>query len=133
MSFLAKLNLDGEEFVVLDCEYGITQGSNENGLPSNKIRGGKIRLLIESTIKVDFLEWAITNNATKNGEITFFKRDNVSSFKTLEFREAFCLELFEKFNSEDGQPLQTSLLISAKEITIRGTTLTNNWPVRGMN
>ena len=130
MSFLAQLNLDGEEFVVLDCEYGVTQGSNENGMPSNKIRGGKISLLIESTIKVDFLEWAITNNATKNGEIIFFKRDNVSSFKTLEFREAFCLELLEKFNAEDGQPLQTKLLISAKEITIRGTTLTNNWPVR---
>ena len=133
MSFLAKLNIDGEEFVVLDCEYGITQGSNENGMPSNKIRGGKIRVLIESTIKIDFMEWAITNNATKNGEIVFFKRDNVSSFKTLEFTEAYCLELHEKFNAEDGQPLQTSLLISAKEITIRGTTLTNNWPVRGSN
>jgi len=130
MSFLAKLNLDGEEFVVLDCEYGVIQNSDDNGMPSSKPRAGRIKLLIESTVRIDFFEWAISNNATKNGEIIFFKQDNISSFKTIEFSEAYCLEFRERFHADDSQPLQIHMVISAKEMSIRGTTFANNWPYR---
>jgi len=32
MSFLAKLNIDGEEFNILDCRYSVRQRSDDSGL-----------------------------------------------------------------------------------------------------
>jgi len=130
MSFLAKLMLDGEEFNIIDFEYETHKNSDSNGMPSSKVQAGKMRLVIESNIKIDFYDWATSNTATKDGEIIFYKRDNISSLKTIEFKKAYCLHSKEKFNGEDSKPLRTVLLISAKEMTIRGTTHVNNWPSR---
>ena len=130
MSFLAKLNIDGEEFTVLKCAFRVNQATDHNGMPSSHPVGGKIELSIESNIKLDFFEWSASSNATKDGEIVFFKRDNISSLKTVTFREAYCVEYGEEFDAVDEQPLRTTLVISAKEISMRGTTLDNNWPSR---
>lgn len=130
MSFLAKLMLDGEEFNIIDFEYETSKNSDSNGMPSSRVRAGKMKILIESNIKIDFFDWAISNTATKDGEIVFYKRDNISSLKKIEFIEAYCIYSMEKFNSEDNQPLRTLIVLSAKEMTIRGTTHKNNWPSR---
>lgn len=128
MSFLAKLSLDGEEFNILECKFGIRQKADESGKPSAKPTGGQIQMLVESTVKIDFFEWAISKSATKSGEIVFYKRDNFSSLKKLEFKDAYCLNYEEIFNATDSQPLKIFLLISAKELVVRGTRFANNWP-----
>jgi len=130
MSFLAKLSIDGEEFNILRCDFGIKQNSDETGRPSAKPKGGQINLLIESNIKIDFFEWASSGSATKSGEIVYYRRDNVSSLKKLEFREAYCLEYKECFDAIDSQPLQILLTLSAKELVMRGSTFENNWPLK---
>lgn len=131
MSFLAKLNLEGEDLNILDCNIAFTQETDYTGRPCSKPRGGQIRLLIESTAKTDYLEWMISSTLTKKGEIVFFKRDNMSSLKTIKFSEAHCVEYTEHFNATDSQPLQIHLLLSAKEISVKGTTFKNNWPAKG--
>jgi len=123
MSFLAKLSIDGEDFNILECDFAINQNSDETGRPSAKPKGGQITVLIESNIKIDFFEWASSGSATKSGEIVFYRRDNISSLKKLEFKEAYCLEYRERFNSVDSQPLQILLKLSAKELAMRGTTM----------
>ncbi len=128
MSFLAKLNLDGEEFNIIDFEYETHQNLDPSGQVSSKVRAGTMRILLESNIKVDFYEWAISETATKDGEIIFYKRDNISSLKKIEFKDAYCVSSKEKFNAEDNKPLRTMLFLSAREMSIRGTTHTNNWP-----
>ncbi|WP_340199089.1 type VI secretion system tube protein TssD [Ascidiimonas sp. W6] len=130
MSFLAKLSLDGEEFNILECSFGIDQNADESGRPSAKPKGGQIELLVESTVKIDFFEWASSRSATKSGEIIFFRRDNISSLKKLEFKEAYCLKYREVFNAVDSQPLRILLVLSAKELVMRGTTFSNNWPLK---
>ncbi len=130
MSFLAKLNIDGEDFNILECDFGIKQNADESGRPSSKPKGGQIYLLIESNIKLDFFEWATSGSATKNGEIVFYRRDNISSLKKVEFKDAYCLEYKERFNAVDSQPLQIVLMLSAKELVMRGTTFQNNWPMK---
>ncbi|MBL3656761.1 type VI secretion system tube protein TssD, partial [Fulvivirga sediminis] len=90
MSFLAKLTLDDEEFNILECDFGLKQSTDETGRPSAKPRGGLVQLVIESNVKIDFFEWISSGTATKSGEITFFRRDNVSSLKKLAFKEAYC-------------------------------------------
>jgi hypothetical protein len=57
-----------------------------------------------------------------------YKRDNLSSLKTVKFSGAYCLNYIEDFNSEDGQPLKTRVVISSKEISVNDTTFVNLWP-----
>lgn len=131
MSFLSKLNIEGDELNVLDCSFEFSQGADYNGRPAENPRGGQIKLLVESTSKTDFMDWAISPEMVKNGIITFYKRENMASLKKIEFKNAYCLHYREHFNAIDSQPMQTQLIISAKEITIKGTTFTNNWPTLG--
>ena len=128
MSFLAKLKLEGDELTVLDCSFTFRQDTDYTGRPCAKPQGGQVSLLIESTAKTDFLDWTISPTVTKNCKITFFKRDNISALKNVEIKDAYCIEYTEIFNSENSQPLQIHLVLSAKEISIKGTTFTNNWP-----
>ncbi len=132
MSFLAKINLDGEELNILDCSFTFRQDTDSTGRPVEKPKGGRIRLLVESTAKTDFLEWAISPTTTKKGEITFYKRDNMSSLKKVNFKGAYCIEYTEHFNAINSQPLQIHLVLSAQEISIKGTTFTNQWPSKAM-
>ncbi|MGY3793345.1 type VI secretion system tube protein TssD [uncultured Aquimarina sp.] len=128
MSFLAKLDLDGEEINILDCSFSFRQDTDYTGRPCAKPQGGQVSLLIESTASADFLDWTISPTITKNCKITFFRRDNMSSLKNVEVKDAYCIEYTEHFNAESAKPLQIHLVLSAKEITIKGTTFTNNWP-----
>ncbi|MBQ4821279.1 type VI secretion system tube protein TssD [Aquimarina sp. MMG016] len=128
MSFLATLELDGETSNILDCSFSFRQDTDYTGRPCATPTGGQITLLIESTAKTDYLEWMISPTITKKGKITFFRRDNISSLKNVEFTDAYCIEYTEHFNAESAQPLQIHLVLSAKEIKIKGTTFKNNWP-----
>lgn len=128
MSFLAKLNIDDDEMNVLECSFGFQQSADNSGRPSQKPRGGQINFVIESTNKTDFLEWMVSSNMTKNGSIIFYKRDNMSSLKTVKFSEAYCLDYSEDFDAVGSQPLKTRINISAKEISVKGTKFKNNWP-----
>ncbi len=128
MSFLSKITIDDTTLNVLKCSFSFDQGADRTGRPSQRPIGGQIQLLVESTNKTDFLEWMISSDMTKDGEITFFKRDNMSSLKTLKFKDAYCLSYREDFDAVSDQPLTTRFVISAKELTVKDTTFTNNWP-----
>jgi len=128
MSFLSQLTIDDDTMNVLKCSFAFEQGADYTGRPSQKPRGGQVTILIESTNKTDFLEWMISSNMTKNGEVVFYKRDNMSSLKTLKFTEAYCLSYQEDFDAVGDEPLKTRIVISAKEITVKDTVFTNNWP-----
>ena len=127
MSFLSQLTIDDDTMTVLRCSFAFEQGSDVTGRPSQRPRGGKINILLESTNKTDFLEWMISNDMTKDGEVIFYKRDNMSSLKTVKFTDAYCLSYQEDFNAVGSEPLRTNITISAKEITVKETTFINNW------
>ncbi|MBU2951692.1 hypothetical protein KO493_13385 [Tamlana agarivorans] len=128
MSFLSKLTIESDEINVLDCAFEFSQGADYNGRPAENPRGGQIKLLVESTSKTDFMDWAISPDMVKNGVITFYKRETMASLKKIEFKNAYCLLYHEHFNAHDAEPMQTQLVISANEITIKGTTFSNKWP-----
>ena len=128
MSFLAKLSIDGEELNILDCSFTFQQDVDYTNRPSAKPRGGQISVLIESNSKTDLLDWMISPTQTKSGEIVFYRRDNMSSLKKLEFVDAYCVEYTERFNSVDSSPLQIHMVLSAKEVKVKGATFVNNWP-----
>lgn len=127
MSFLAKFELDGETYNVLEFDLHITQEVDHNGKPQTIAQGGNIRLVVESTKSVDFMKWMISSTQTKNGKITFFRRDAMSKMKELKFEKAFCINFHESFRSNNEVPMQIELMLSAKDIDFSGAVLGKPW------
>ncbi len=127
MSFLAKLTIEDVEMNVLECSFEFIQSIDSNGRPNGRPRGGLISLLIESTNSTDFLSWMISTGDYKDGEIVFYKRDIMSSNKTLHFHDAFCVGYLEQFNAENSVPMRTKLTLSARVMGVNSTEYVNTW------
>lgn len=128
MSFIAKLKLDGEEMNVLHCGFRFTQITDATGKPTAIPKGGMIDLLLESTGSTDLFDWMISPTQTKNGVITFYRRDTKSKLKTLEFTDAHCVDYYETFDHIGENPMRIQLTVSARELKLNDSEFKNNWP-----
>lgn len=129
MSFLAKLELDGEEMNVLRCGFRFTQGIDVTGKPTSTPQGGTINIVVESTGNTNLFDWMISPTQTKNGTVTFFRRDTSSKLKTLEFTDGYCVDYYETYDHSGENPMQIQLVISALEVKLNDSDFKNNWPV----
>lgn len=130
MSFLAKLEIDGETMNVLEFNCSIRQEMDKSGKPSADPSGGNIRLLVESTKSTLLFDWMVSHSQIKNGKITFFRRDAISKMREFEFNEAYCVSYDEIFISDNSTPMQIQFSISAKEISMNGSKFTRSWPLK---
>ena len=128
MPFLAKLKVDNAEYNILKLDYAIEQAADDSGLPNERSQAGIIHVTIESTKNTDFIAWALSNRALKNGDIILYNRDAVSTFRRIEFHKAYCLKFRELFDAIDNKALMSELTISAKKISFKDIDHTNNWP-----
>ena len=69
MSFLSKLELDGETYNILECKYNFVQPVDGTGKPKGMPKGGDIIIKIESTGNPELLGWMLDHNQVKNGKI----------------------------------------------------------------
>ncbi|MFH6991400.1 type VI secretion system tube protein TssD [Flavobacterium sp. FlaQc-48] len=127
MSFLAKLELDNESFNILEFDVELDQGTDNNGKPSNKTKGGQIRLVIETTSTDLFSDWAVSHTSIKDGKVIFYRRDAMSTMKNVTFKKAYCISLKKRFRNVGVTPMTTEILISSNEIKIGNTLFENNW------
>jgi hypothetical protein len=130
MSFLAKLELDGETLNVLEFHCSIGQETDKSGKPSADPTGGTIRLVVESTKSTTIFDWMISHSQTKNGKLTFYRRDAISKMRELEFNEGYCIKYDEFFLADSNEPMRIEFYISAKEIIMNGSKLSRNWPLK---
>ncbi|WP_310557557.1 type VI secretion system tube protein TssD [Flavobacterium sp.] len=130
MSFLAKFEIDGEAMNVLEFHCTIGQETDKTGKPSADPHGGSVRLLLESTKSTMLFDWMVSSSQTKNGKVTFYKRDALSKMRELEFNEGYCVRYDEYFTSDSNNPMKIEIVISAKEIIMNGSKLTRNWPLK---
>ena len=129
MAFLAKLTIDdGDELNVLNCSYRFTQGTDATGKPTSIPQGGYVSLVVESTKATDLFDWMINPTGTKNGIVTFYRREMESKLKTLEFTDAYCIDYQEDFDHKGEHPMQISFTVSAKTIKVNYSQFKNNWP-----
>lgn len=127
MSFLAKLELDGKTYTILECKYGFTQNTDETGKPQGMPSGGEIFLRIESNGSSDFLSWMLDHSQTKDGKIVYYRRDAMSKLQELSFKKAYCVNFSEYFNANSSEPLQIELIVSAQSIDVNGATHKKLW------
>lgn len=127
MSFLSKLELDGNSYNILECKYSFTQATDGTGKPQGMPQGGEIFIRIESTGNPELLGWMLDHNQTKNGKITFFRRDAMSKLQELTFEKAYCIKFTEHFNSVDTEPLQIEMNLIAKKFDVNGASHEKSW------
>ncbi len=127
MSFKAKLNVAGKDYIVLHCHYALHQEVDSTGRPSSITRGGKITIGVESDGGTELFEWMCNNFERKDGKITFLKRDSDATLKELNFKEGYLVNFEEKFTSDNTNPMIINFTISAKEVALGNGTHKNEW------
>jgi Hemolysin coregulated protein Hcp (TssD) len=130
MSFLAKLEIDGETMNVLEFHCAIGQETDKGGKPSADPFGGTIRLIVESTKSTLLFDWMISHSQTKNGKLTFYRRDATSKMREVQFNEGYCIQYEETFLAQSNSPMQVEFVISSKEIIMNGSKFNRNWPIK---
>jgi len=128
MSFIAKLELDGEEMNVLHCDFRFTQSTDATGKPIAIPKGGHVNLVVESNGGTDLFDWMISATMVKTGVVTFYRRDTMSKLKTLKFVDAVCIDYFETYDHTGDNPMQVQVTVSAHEIQLNNSFFVNDWP-----
>ncbi|SMD44119.1 hypothetical protein SAMN00777080_2734 [Aquiflexum balticum DSM 16537] len=128
MSFLAVLKLDEEEYRILYCSFAFHKEIDPTGKPISIPLGGVLEIKLESNRKTNFYDWMISPTLVKSGTITFFRRDEMSRLKSLEFNDSHCIAYKETFDHLGENPMMIELKLSARELKINDSTFYNNWP-----
>lgn len=129
MSFNATVSIDGgAEIRVLHASYALNRDVDSTGRPSSMIRGGTVQIEIESTEDASLFAWMIDQYTTKNGKITFFKRDSKTKMKELSWENGYIVTFSESIDSIGENPMTIHFVISAQKITVGDATHENPWP-----
>ena len=121
MAHTAHLKLESREYKLLECEYEFIQPIKENGQPAGHPSGGLIHFTLEAPSDDKnpvFYNWMRSSTDHKDGKIIFSVPNKANlSFKTLHFKRAYCIRLYEYFRGGDSNTqMLTKITISAAEI-----------------
>lgn len=123
--YLEGHELEGEGIPLLSCDYSFTQEIDERGLPLSVVKGGVINLSFKSLEDEEIIWWMVSAQADKNGKIIFAGEEGEKIFKTVEFTDTRCVYYHESFVRDIE--MNTELTLSARELTVSGTTHINKW------
>ncbi len=130
MSFNATVSIDGgAEVRVLHASYALNRDVDSTGRPSSLIRGGTVQIEIESTEDSSLFAWMIDQYSTKNGKITFNKRDSKTKMKELTWENGYIVTFSESIDSVGENPMTIHFVVSAQKITVGDATHENPWPI----
>lgn len=122
MALQGSLTIGGKSYGVVECEYEFTQTIDETGKPTSRPMGGQITFVIPSTSDDDvfFYKWMMHKTEVKSGYFTFcvYSNNNIISYKTVEFMNAYCIHLRDYFNDHDSKLMYTTITISAEAVKI---------------
>lgn len=129
MSFISNLEIEGNSFKVLHCNFNFFQPKGTNSKPSGAPQGGEITLTLEvDRSSIDFFHWMVNPTLTKSGSLVFFKRDALARMMTFDFTNAFCTNLSGMYDAHDSEPLKISISITAETLSINGEVdYSNQW------
>ena len=129
MSVLAKLFFDNDDedeseqnvYTILECSFDFNVATDRRGKRTELIRGGLISLVLESNQKDDFLLWIKDPEENRDGHITFYEDDWMTSGMKLHFAGADCIQYSEEFKADSIRPMTTRIVIAPFMIAIGDT------------
>lgn len=116
MALVGKLKIESENYDILECEYEFTQAVDHTGRPTDRPRGGLINIVICAPANDNLMlhEWMRDKDAVKDGTINLtVNSNNEDKPKTIEFKDAYCVRLYEYFNNNNSVQMYTKLSIMA--------------------
>lgn len=120
MALQGNLTIGEKTYGVVECTYEFHQSIDETGKPVSRPQGGSITFVMPSTSDEDlfFYKWMFNKTEVQSGFFKFvvYSNNNKQSFKTLEFKNAYCIELKDYFNDNDSKLMYTTVTISAQEL-----------------
>lgn len=124
----ATVSIRGREIDILFSHIEFSRKTDNKGRPLTSVIGGRLTFSIEATKDTEILE-AMVNSQFKpvSGKIIFYKTDDHSIFRTIEFRCAYIVFYKEVFNVDKKRPLFTTITLSADSLIVGNAFLTNSW------
>ena len=126
-SFSAEFFVSDARFTVITCDYQLSQPTDPRGRPTAGVRSGLLRISLMGANYQALTYWAIDPFTAYDGEIIF--KDIVGkTFKTLTFKQGYCVSYREVFTPHNGEAVAYSfdLGITAAKVTLLGDTLHDN-------
>ncbi len=101
MSFKATIDVGGKSFELIHCESVLEQKSDNQGRPVSGVHGGYIWIVVEGTDDDTFGSWITDPTKKQDGTIIFYRIDQDSKFKEIEFKGAYLTLMIESYISEE--------------------------------
>lgn len=125
----------GKTYGVVECAYDFHQAVDDTGKPVSRTQGGTITFVTPAQSDDDlfFYKWMFNKTEVQSGYFRFvvYTHDNKQSYKTVEFINAYCVDLKDYFNDNDSKLMYTTVILSAQIIRIGGhtdnATFNNEW------
>ena len=130
MATKTELIIDNKQYKLIECSFDYHQPTDYNGMPRAKVRAGSILAVVDFDGQESLITWAGNDTTTRNGKIIYYKADGTGIKFTLDFKDAYCSDLYVYQNNLVGGGVLSEIKINAREMTISGHTHTNNWPTR---
>lgn len=135
MALRGILRIDGgQEYGVVECVYEFSQSIDQTGKPVSRPQGGTITFVMPSTSDEDlfFYKWMFNKSEVKSGKFIFtiYSHSNKLSYKTIMFKNAYCVNLKDYFNDNDRKLMHMTVTLSAEKIIIGSldqAVFTNEW------
>jgi hypothetical protein len=119
-----KFSLDGENYDVEHFDINFEQPTDFRGQPQHEIGGGQMTVHISQIPSDNLYLWAKTSTSRKSG-ILLFQTDLGMTVLTVEFTNAYCINLTRKINAYTGT--NTILVISPDKVKINDIEHDNDW------
>lgn len=124
----------GNTYDVVECAYDFHQAIDETGKPVTRTQGGTITFVIPASSDEDtfFYKWMFNKTKVYDGILKFvvYANSDKPSEKTVEFFNAYCIDLKDYFNNNDSKLMYSTITISAEKIRIGeddNVIFTNEW------
>lgn len=124
----ATINIQGMVMNVISSSIEFSRKTDNKGRPVTGIMGGHITIIIESTKDTKILETMVNGpNKAISGKIVYYKTEDDSRFRVIEFKYAYIVYYKEAFNIDKKRPMISTITLSADIIMIGNAYLSNKW------
>jgi Hemolysin coregulated protein Hcp (TssD) len=133
MSFKAVLNVAGQSIEVDYFELDINQAVDARSRPASLSRGGIMVMEFDTPSDNDAItDWMANPVKQLDGSIIFKNQNQDSTMKTINFYNAYCINMIERFDGTmDSSNMKTTITVSPERINVGGVELDNKWFVSG--
>ena len=128
MAFRAKLQFEGKDYDVLDCNYSFRRDVDAKGRPSSNVYGGNVYVTVESTDDTKIIAQMVNQFKPNSGTVTFNKGDEEAKLKEVKWENGYIIKFNEELDVVGREPMQISFVVSAEKISVEGAEVDHKWP-----